>query len=272
MLRRTFLAVAAVLAMATVANAGAMYAYLVIDPATTAGAAIAPIVNPGGGTMAVTSTRSGANTWHLYAVDDIDNSFGIKTYNIKLNGTLPAINNRSASGTWTDGNDTFNEGFSDAVVRTGSNVNPIAGSQATPSVANTPLIGGYGINASNFVLKTPGGATNSYSPVANGQWGLYADPLTSGIVAATGHVRNSIFLAEGTYTGAAPTIDTATLVSAGGSVIAYYNQDPATVGSPGGTNAPSLVTTNPFIPEPATMTLVGLALVGFSGLVGRRRS
>jgi len=258
--------------MATVANAGSMYAYLVVDPSTTAGAGIVPIVNPGGGTMAVTSTRSGANTWHLYAVDDVDSSFGIKTYNIKLNGTIPAINNRSASGTWTDGNDTFNEGFSDPVVRTASNINPVAGSQATPSAANTPLIGGYGIAASNFVLKTPGGVANSYSPVANGQWGLYADPLTSGVVAATGHVRNAVFLAEGTYTGAAPTIDTATLVSAGGTVIAFYNQDPATNQNPSGANATGLLTTNPFIPEPATMTLVGLAIVGFGGLVGRRRS
>ncbi len=46
------------------ARAGTVYVYLVFDPATTAGAGIATI--PGGGTnLAITSSRSGAGTFHV---------------------------------------------------------------------------------------------------------------------------------------------------------------------------------------------------------------
>ena len=112
----------------------------------------------------------------------------------------------------------------------------------------------------------------------SGQWGSYAvaDGQTSGPVGATGHARNAVFLAEGLYTGAAPTVDIATLIGAGGTAVNFWNatgfpnQGSSTVSAGGGSNA--LAATNPFVPEPATLTLVGLAVVGFGGLVGRRRS
>jgi hypothetical protein len=66
---------------ADAAQAGPVYVYLVVDPSTTAGAGV-----PASGGFAVTSTRSGVGTWHLYAVDDIIGSFGIRNYSV----TLPA--------------------------------------------------------------------------------------------------------------------------------------------------------------------------------------
>src|SRR4029078_1098732 len=97
---------------------------------------------------------------------------------------------------------------------------------------------------------------------------------TSGTL-ANGHVRNAILLGEGQYTVAPPTIDTTTTFENGGTGGSYwFSQGFPTSGSGtvgvGLTNGVSAQ--NPFVPEPATMTLVGLAVVGFGGLVGRRRS
>src|SRR4051794_5941056 len=73
------------------AHAGPMFVYLVVDPTTTAGAGV-PAVN----SMTVTSSRSGAGSWHLYAVDDSTTDFGIRNYSITLSpgagGSIPAIN------------------------------------------------------------------------------------------------------------------------------------------------------------------------------------
>src|SRR3954466_9618918 len=91
--RRTLAACAAVISiasLASIAHAGPMFVYLVVDPTTTAGAGV-PKVNG----LGVTSSRSGPGTWHLYALDDSTADFGIRNYNISLTGTIPAINHRS---------------------------------------------------------------------------------------------------------------------------------------------------------------------------------
>jgi len=239
-----------------------MFVYLVVDPATTAGAGV-PLSN----TLSVTSSRSGAGTWHLYAVDDQTNEFGIRSYNVALTGTVPAVNHRSPNdGAWdtatSDG--PFAAGFND--LRSGSNVTPIVAGQG---LSNLPAITGFGQSASDFVVKeTAGGGGNipaSHSGVISGAWGIYADPGTSGLTSAaqggTGQARNALFLAEGTYTGAAPTVSSASMVvwTNAGATTSNFAQS-------------YVLNTNPFIPEPATLTLVGLAVVGFGGLVGRRRS
>jgi hypothetical protein len=269
MLRRTLFAIMAVLAMSATANAGTVYAWLVIDPATTAGAGI-PVVAAAGSNLAVNSSRSGAGSWHLFAVDDADASAGIRSFSVKLNGTISSVLNRSPTTSWNDADDVAsNAGFSD--VRT---TTPTIG--AGQGVTNLPIIDGYGINGSNFGTKVP--AAVSFAVTTSGQWGSYAaaDGITSGIVAASGHQRSAVLLAEGLYTGAAPTVDIATLIGAGGTAVNFWNatgfpnQGSSTVSAGGGTNA--LANTNPFVPEPATLTLVGLAVVGFGGLVGRRRS
>ena len=92
------------------AQAGSMYVMLVVNPATTAGAGV-----PGAGGFSVTSSKSGPGTFQLYAVDDIDNSFGIKSYQIKLTGTIQTFLNRSPLGQWndTDAAGPYAEGMND---------------------------------------------------------------------------------------------------------------------------------------------------------------
>jgi hypothetical protein len=270
MIRRTFLAIVAVLALATTANAGTVYVWLVVDPATTAGSGV-PVIPSNGSNLAVSSSRSGPGSWHLFAVDDADNSAGIRSFSIKLNGTVSSVLNRSPTTSWNDADDVAsNAGFSD--VRT---TTPTIG--AGQGVTNPVVIGGFGQTASNFGAKLP--TAVSFAVTTSGQWGTYAaaDGITSGVIVASGHVRNAVFLAEGLYTGAAPTVDIATLIGAGGSAVNFWNatgfpnQGSSTVSAGGGTN--TLANLSPWIlPEPATLTLVGLAVVGFGGLVGRRRS
>src|SRR4051812_45532829 len=69
----------AILVNLGIANAGPMYVFIVADSPTTAGAGIAPVNG-----MGVSSSKSGPGTFQLYAVDDTDSSFGIKSYQVKL--------------------------------------------------------------------------------------------------------------------------------------------------------------------------------------------
>src|SRR6185503_18932740 len=107
---------------------------------------------PAAGSFNVTSTRSGAGTWHLYALDDITGSQGLKNYQVVLNGTIPVITHRSPTTGWNDVDETgpFSAGFND--LRSGANVNPIVAGQG---LANNPQIAGLGQTASNFTAKIP---------------------------------------------------------------------------------------------------------------------
>jgi hypothetical protein len=276
MLRRTFLATIAALGLAATANAGTVYTYLVFDPATTAGAGVAPIA--GGGTnMVVNSSKSGAGTFHLYAVDDADGSAGLRSFFVTITpgagGTVSALLNRSPTGNWDD-QPTYGDGTQSPIGFDFSRATTpqMSGVQ---SPGNNPQIGGFGITASNFQAKTNAG---SYiAQPTSGQWGVYADAGytgTSGTL-ANGHVRAALLLGEGQYTGAKPSIDIGTLFQNGGTGGSYFfsagfpTSGSGTIGSG---LAQGISNTNPFIPEPATLTLVGLAVLGFGGLAGRRRS
>jgi len=261
MLRRTFLAMVAVVGLAATANAGTVSLYLVVDPASTAGAGV-----PAAGTFSVTSNRTGAGTWQLYAVDDATGSAGIAQIKAALIGTLPAINNRMTQTLYdTDADTGFKAGLT--LLRSGNNINPMTGSAELPG--SQPFIQtGQGITAGNY--STIPGAI-AFSGTTNGQWGNYSPTLgaaTSGNYIGTGDPRKALFVAEGTYTGVAPVVDLAN------SFVAYYTNGTTGTSAQATLNGAitPLVSTNPFIPEPATLTLVGLAVVGFGGLVGRRRS
>jgi hypothetical protein len=221
MLRRTLFATMAVLAMSAAANAGTVYTYLVIDPATTAGAGIAPIAG-GGASMIVSSSKSGAGTFHLYAVDDADGSAGLRSFFVKINaaagGTVTGVLNRSTTGTW-DTEPNFGDGSpSPAGFDFNHVTTPLLSGVQSPS--NTVQISGFGISAGNLQAATSAGSWSA-NPTS-GQWGNYADPKTSGQVGATGHIRNAILLGEGNYTGGAPTIDTTTTFENGGTGGSYW--------------------------------------------------
>jgi hypothetical protein len=239
----------------------------VVDPTTTAGAGV-PAVN----SMTVTSSRSGAGSWHLYAVDDSTTDFGIRNYSITLSpgagGSIPAINHRSPNDpSWdtatSDG--PFAAGFND--LRSGSNVNPIVAGQG---LANTPQIGGFGKTAGNFqsAESASGNIPASHPGVVSGQWGIYAiDKFwpNAGVVTAvpgSGLVRFALFIAEGTYTGDVPTIGQAS--------IAVWTNSSFTSSS----FAPTLLlNVHPFsLPEPAAAFLVAPILAVISARRSRQRS
>ncbi len=237
--------------------AGVISLFLVVDPATTAGAGV-----PAAGGFSVTSNRSGPGTWHLFAVDEADGSFGIAQIQAKLTGTVPVISNRITQTMYDTADDGgFKAGLT--LLRSASNINPIFASAELPGTQPFTQ-GGLGITAGNY--STIPGAT-SFSATTNGQWGNYGDGAITSFPTFHGNYRSALFVAEGTYTGAAPTVDLAN------SFVVYYTNAALTLSTQSNaSSANPLVTPYPFVPEPTTMTLVGLAVVGLGGLVGRRRS
>jgi hypothetical protein len=257
MLNRSFFALAAALALAATANAGPLYVFVVQDPANTAGAGVAAVDG-----MSVTSTRSGAGTWHLYAVDDGTTTFGIKNYSVTLTGHT-AINHRSPVGTYLDNNgDTQNAGFND--LRSGTNINPIVAGQG---LVNATQVGGIGQTANNLPAVISG--ETSTTQVSSGQWGTYGDNVyqTGGVASqapaingpgASGLPRSAVFLAEGAGTASVSAASFSLWTSANLSSSAFASAYALNV--------------NPFIiPEPATLAMLGLAMVGGVGYFRRRR-
>jgi hypothetical protein len=180
--------------VANAANAAVIFD-LVIDPQKTAFDGI-PAVNGFDGV----STRSGAGTWHLYAYDKPlpGQSQGIANYSVGLIGNIPNINHRSprTSIEEADG-DLTSAGFH--LGRTGTNVNPIQGSQAPTDLAPFQVFG-FGRDASDFANELASTLPTStiVGPTTNGHWGTYA----------TDHpALNGLFIAEGTYVGSPPQLD-----------------------------------------------------------------
>jgi len=226
MIRRTFLAGIAVLALAVTANAGQMYVVGVLDPTTTAGAGIAPINRANStGTFTVTSSLSGAGRWHLYALDDVTGSFGLAGFSVPVGGTATGHLNRSTTATFAgydDADETLSNqsgaaGFSDALVRSGvgSNpANPIQGSQAIGSQFDIPGMGQTAGNLNSTPNLIAPGDHRTWGAVTSGQWGNYATsptiaqltlklgtvPALQGAITAMNAGKKWVLLGEGLYT------------------------------------------------------------------------
>src|SRR5262249_6274598 len=149
------------------AYAGNMYLYMVVDPATTAGAGVAA-----SGSFSVQSNRSGSGTWQLYAVDDIAGSFGIAQVKAQLTGTTPIITNRVTQTLYdTDDDSGDKAGFT--LLRSANNANPVTASQELPG-SQPFFVGGFGITAGNYTAALSAQSPTGFSGTTNGQWGNYS--------------------------------------------------------------------------------------------------
>jgi PEP-CTERM motif len=197
MIRNAFFAGLAALLMAASANAGVVYG-LYIDPPT-----IANTVANG-----VTSTRSGVDSWQLYAVDNSSSDLGISSYSVAMVGTT-AINHRAPVATIMDMNgDNQNSGFS--LLRSATNVNPIVASEELPGTSPF-IITGIGQSAGNLLTKSIAiDSAATQVSATSPSYGTYTDPILAPnnptYLASTGG-HNWVFLAEGLYAaGLAPSV------------------------------------------------------------------
>jgi hypothetical protein len=116
-----------------------------------------------------------------------------------------------------------------------------------------------------LVASNPG--ADSTTQTVSGQWGSYSATLgaaTGGNATpggGDGAFRRAVLLAEGDYTGAAPTIDLVT-TGATATAVNYFTSASTSAGA----SASQIVAQIPFfIPEPATLTLFGLAVAFYLG-------
>jgi len=240
MIRKIFFAGLAALLLATSANAGTIVG-IAVNPGTTAG----------GGS---TSTRSGLGTFHLFGLDETN--LGISSYNITMGPAVTASNNRSPVTSITDGNgDTFAAGFN--LLRTASNAPQMQASEPLPG-SSPYIVQGFGQTAGDFASQASSKGVQPGSvvgPTTSAGWGTY---LTSGGDAASG--KKWVFLGEGTWNTSLPFTGASMFVPA--AVLTAF----------GDANNGSIATTTTIIliPEPATLSLLGLAMVGCFGMIRRR--
>jgi hypothetical protein len=212
----------AALALSGISTApAAIVVGLVLDPATTAGLS-----------SDVSSIYSGPGTWHLFAVDDNADDFGISLYNVNVAGAASMRHTSPLANILDNDGNAIEAGFN--VLRSPNASTAVHASQQLPG--RSPVhITGIGQEAGNFADKIaalqPGG-TILNSPTSS-SWGNYStiSPLNG---------KNWLFLGEGTY-------DIGTLPSISKASFSVYD-NPETFNS---RFAPTLI-----VPDSITATLL----------------
>jgi hypothetical protein len=223
--------------------------------------------------VGASSTRSGANTFQIYAADDNAGTFGIATYSLTLGPAVTASSNRSPVTTIQDNNgDAQSAGFN--LLRSSSNVNPMTGAENLPG--QTPfLIKGFGQTAGSFaaVAAAAPQPASVVGPTTSSSWGGPYVGGTLGDWNGANGVKKWLFLGEGTYN---PALLGANLTTA---LVGIVPSATFTVyGSPNDISQVATTTQLAFDfpppqpPEPATITIAALSLFGLLGLARYRRS
>jgi len=181
--------------------------------------------------------NQGDHTFNLFASDSIGDNYGISLFGVPLTGGITSITNVSPYGQFAVGGlGSGPIGFSE--IRSASNVNTVTGAQSVVPTPTPYLVRGFGQTSGSL---TAGGVSIFGSSAQTS----YGAPL---------------LLATGTYAGTLPGFNTSSpdllaqvFTAATGSAIAFAS-----------------VNTQVVVPEPGTLALAGLGLLGLC-LVARKR-
>jgi hypothetical protein len=193
-------------------------------------------------TITYTLDFSGApQTFNLYADDSAGDNFGIASYGAVLTGPIVTLDHKSVNTLASSGPSGVGPaGFT--LLRSADNVTTLLASQDTVGTAN--LIRGIGQTSGSLASN---GITSFIPPVEGDPWNAH------------------FLIASGTYTGPSSGIDMNKT-----SADTFSNAFSSSQGGAVSGGTVNVVRVETVIPEPATLSLLGLAMVGGLGLRRRR--